>query len=120
MALFYFYIGVDKMLDLSALYNAKFFEVKMLDGSVLNIIKPAIDFLVELEGFFQIQNSKSKKVDIKQIATLTEEMATKILNNNKEGISIEQNYVRRLGFDLQLLIIREYIKFTRELMANPN
>lgn len=109
------------MLDLSTLYNAKFFEVKLLDGKILNVMKPPIDFLVELETFLQsMANKDKKKVDVKQVAIITEEMATIILNNNKEGIQIEQSYVRQLGYDIQIIIIKQYAEFVRELMANPN
>nr|DAP50265.1 MAG TPA: hypothetical protein [Caudoviricetes sp.] len=111
-------------LDLNKL-KTKTFELKLLDGRVINIKKPNEDLIVEMENFEkEAPNSKCVQDVFKKIKALT----LIIINRNTEGVVFDYLFFEQKGEDGELLydytvcaaIFAEYSKFTRGVLANPN
>lgn len=105
------------MLDLSV-YEQKSWEVKLLDGRIIHVLKPDILMLIEIERFEKAKNSKTNKLE--NISKSLVSMTQRILNENEEGISLTIADIKKLGFQLQLAVINGYQTFIREVMDNPN
>lgn len=100
-----------KMLDLTVL-NEQYFEIKLLDGSVINLKKPSQSLLMKFMGFKQ-DASELKTEDIIEIVL-------SILNNNKENKELKTEDIENYDIGILMAIIQGYAEFINEVMGNPN
>lgn len=100
------------MLDLTTL-KTRYMEMKMIDGKVLQINKPnqrMIKYLSEL----------NKGDSDEQLQKITD-LSIMIINNNREGIVYKAKELEKeLNLDMMMAIIESYMKFIKEVLANPN
>ncbi|WP_069999447.1 hypothetical protein [Cellulosilyticum sp. I15G10I2] len=94
------------------------FTLNDKEKTKLHLLKPNMGFLIELERFIKVKNSKQSNLE--RITALTEDIVLKILNNNLENKEIDIDFIKKIDFDLQILIINLYFQFVEEVMANPN
>lgn len=106
------------ILDLTQ-FQEKFMEMKLLDGSELNLKKPTQAIVISLMAFEQ--KAKECKKDVNKMLTLMDDMMILILNHNKEGrvfsmADLGDSYT----FEIQMAIIQAYTKFMNELNSAKN
>lgn len=105
------------MLDLSLLNN-KTFDVKLFDGSVLNIRKPNNELFKETQKMANI--AKANKEDDK-IIPVTYSFLTKVFNRNMNDRKFTQQQIEsEIPLDIAVILINEYSKFISEVMKSAN
>lgn len=105
------------MLDLSLL-NQKTWDLKLLDGTVLNVRKPNNDLFKETQ---KMAEAAANKKTGDKITTVTYSFLTKVLNRNTNGRKFTQQEIEQIiPLDIAVILIYEYQKFVIEVMQGVN
>lgn len=96
------------MLDLQALSN-KYLQIKLLDGTVLDLMQPNEELFIKLDA---VQTGLNGKSTIAVVNTIND-IAIEVLNQNKQGIKFT-NLPSEYTVQLKSAIVAEYTKFVRE------
>lgn len=107
------------MLDLTIL-NQNYFEIKMLDGSILNLKKLTQKMLLKTTFLDKEIEKANKNKDFEKILNLNVDRLHLILNNNKEGKVITKEEIEEFNAEIITAIIVAYSKWMQEFNSNPN
>lgn len=105
---------MGKMIDLSV-FQEETLDMKMMDGRMINIVKPNQKMVLELMNF---QNLREEEPET-QIAALST-IVCKVLNSNKNGITFTEDEVSEFNFQILSAIITAYGEFVNGIASNPN
>ena len=102
---------MNKILDLSV-YEGKTFDVKLPDGTLLNIKKPTQALVIMIMGLEEKNGA--------DVVSAMGELAARILSNNTNGKTFSVDWVNE-NTDISMLaaIINGYTDFMREIQSNP-
>ena len=104
------------MIDLSVLNN-KTFDIRLQDGTVLNIRKPNNELFKETLKIFKTAENQEedKKINVIYI------FLTKILNRNTNNIKLTQTKIENdIDIDIAVYLIKKYQEFLNEVMQDIN
>ena len=104
------------MIDLSMLNN-KTFDIRLQDGTVLNIRKPNNELFKETLKIFKTAENQEedKKINVIYI------FLTKILNRNTNNIKLTQTKIENdIDIDIAVYLIKKYQEFLNEVMQDIN
>lgn len=106
---------MNKIIDLSV-FQEETLDFKLLDGRVINVVKPTQKMVIELMNFRNIQDEEPEA----QVAALSS-IVCKVLNSNKNGIAFTEKEVEQ-NFNFQILqaILTAYSEFVNGIASNPN
>lgn len=105
------------MLDLQS-FQRETFEVKLFDGSVINLNKPSQRLIIELMGLeAKLNKNASPTVALNSFI----EIILSILNNNAEGLKFDREYVETY-FDLEIgqAFVQGFMEFANGVNSDPN
>lgn len=105
---------MGKMIDLSV-FQEETLDMKMLDGRIVNIVKPTQKMVLELMNF---QNLREEEPEA-QIAALST-IVCKVLNSNKNKIIFTEEEVGEFSFQILNAILTAYGEFVNGIASNPN
>ena len=104
------------MLDLNA-FQEKTFEVKLLDGTVVELKKPSQKLVIDIMA----HEEKMKNKDPKKVLNSFVNIMVEVLNNNTEGREFNRGYVEKyFSLDLGSLFLTAYIDFVKDIQSDPN
>ena len=104
------------MLDLNA-FQEKTFEVKLLDGTVVELRKPSQKLVIDIMA----HEEKLKHKDPKKVLNSFINIMVEVLNNNTEGREFTRGYVEKyFSLDLGSLFLGAYIDFVKDIQSDPN
>ena len=104
------------ILDLSV-FKEQTLDIKLLDGTQINIKKPNQKFMIKLLGFKEEASKRSNSVDSLE---LMKELVLDVLNFNKNGRKFTAEDIADYDLVIQQAIIKAYTNFINEVMGNPN
>lgn len=104
------------ILDLSV-FKEQTLDIKLLDGTQINIKKPNQEFMIKLLGFKEEASKRSNSVDSLE---LMKELVLDVLNFNKNGRQFTAEDIADYDLVIQQAIIKAYTNFINEVMGNPN
>lgn len=104
------------ILDLSV-FKEQTLDIKLLDGTQINIKKPNQEFMIKLLGFKEESSKRSNSVDSLE---LMKELVLDVLNFNKNGRKFTAEDIADYDLVIQQAIIKAYTNFINEVMGNPN
>lgn len=107
------------MLDLTII-NESYFEIKMLDGSILNLKKMTQKMLLKTTLLDKEIEKANKEKDFEKILNLNVDRLHLILNNNKEGKEVTREEIEEFNAEIITAIIVAYSKWMQEFNNNPN
>lgn len=107
------------MLDLTIL-NQNYFEIKMLDGSILNLKKLTQKMLLKTTFLDKEIEKANKNKEFEKILNLNVDRLHLILNNNKEGKVITKEEIEEFNAEIITAIIVAYSNWMQEFNSNPN
>ena len=108
------------MLDLSV-FQKQTFEVKLMDGQVIHLLKPSQRMLIEMMSYeAEFKNTKREK-DLDKIFDTFNSMILNILNNNDDEKVFDKEYVNKyFDFEVGTALMNGYMNFVNEINSNPN
>lgn len=104
------------ILDLSV-FKEQTLNIKLLDGTQINIKKPNQEFMIKLLGFKEEVSKRSNSVDSLE---LIKDLVLDVLNFNKNGRKFTAEDIADYDLVIQQAIIKAYTNFINEVMGNPN
>lgn len=104
------------ILDLSV-FKEQTLDIKLLDGTQINIKKPNQEFMIKLLGFKEESSKRSNSVDSLE---LMKDLVLDVLNFNKNGRRFTAEDIADYDLVIQQAIIKAYTNFINEVMGNPN
>lgn len=105
------------MIDLSILSN-KTFDIKLQDGTELNIRKPSNELFKET--FRMIKLMEANGEDDKKISAIYI-FLTKMFNRNMNNVKFTQQQLEELiDIDVAMYLIKEYQQFLNEVVQDIN
>ena len=104
------------ILDLSV-FKEQTLDIKLLDGTQINIKKPNQEFMIKLLGFKEEASKRSNSVDSLE---LMKELVLDVLNFNKNGRKFTAEDIADYDLVIQQAIIKAYTNFINEVMGKPN
>lgn len=105
------------MIDLSMLNN-KTFDIKLQDGTELNIRKPSNELFKET--FRMIKLMEANGEDDKKISAIYIFLA-KMMNRNLNNIKFTQQQLEEMiDIDVSMYLIKEYQNFLNEVVQDIN
>lgn len=104
------------ILDLSV-FKEQTLDIKLLDGTQINIKKPNQEFMIKLLGFKEESSKRSNSVDSLE---LIKDLVLDVLNFNKNGRRFTAEDIADYDLVIQQAIIKAYTNFINEVMGNPN
>ena len=104
------------ILDLSV-FKEQTLDIKLLDGTQINIKKPNQEFMIKLLGFKEEASKRSDSVDSLE---LIKDLVLDVLNFNKNGRKFTAEDIADYDLSIQQAIIKAYTSFINEVMGNPN
>lgn len=104
------------ILDLSV-FKEQTLDIKLLDGTQINIKKPNQEFMIKLLGFKEESSKRSNSVDSLE---LIKDLVLDVLNFNKNGRKFTAEDIADYDLVIQQAIIKAYTNFINEVMGNPN
>ena len=104
------------ILDLSV-FKEQTLDIKLLDGTQINIKKPNQEFMIKLLGFKEESSKRSNSADSLE---LMKELVLDVLNFNKNGRRFTAEDIADYDLVIQQAIIKAYTNFINEVMGNPN
>jgi len=105
------------MLDLS-LIKVKYCDIKLPNGDILNLLKCTQSMLGSV-----LEMSQKIQGDINNIEKLDEfyKLTTRVINRNKENKPYKQKQIEELlSIDVAMYLVEHYIKWTMEILNDPN
>jgi len=111
------------MLDLSV-FKKEYLEIKLFDGSVVNIGKPSQRLVIDMmavQQTFEDLNANPENHKVEDILNEFNQILLKILNNNKEEKKFTIKYIES-NFDLEIgnVFISEYMEFVNQIQNRKN
>lgn len=109
------------MLDLSV-FQQKTFEVKLVDGQVVNLLKPSQKMLIEMMSYeAQFKAIEPNQENLNKVFNTFNSMILNILNNNNDGKVFDKEYVDKyFDFHIGTALMNAYMEFVNEINSNPN
>ena len=118
---------MGRLLDLS-IYKPKTQEIRLPDGRLLHIKCPTQKLTVDMLAY---ANLNEDEVTVEQAIKALDEIVSKILSHNTDGITISPDYVANelvymKGTDdenaifLKMAVLNAFQAFTKEIQSNPN
>lgn len=104
------------ILDLSV-FKEQTLDIKLLDGTQINIKKPNQEFMIKLLGFKEESSKRSNSIDSLE---LIKDLVLDVLNFNKNGRKFTAEDIADYDLVIQQAIIKAYTNFINEVMGNPN
>ena len=104
------------ILDLTV-FKEQTLNIKLLDGTQINIKKPNQEFMIKLLGFKEEASKRSNSVDSLE---LIKDLVLDVLNFNKNGRKFTAEDIDDYDLVIQQAIIKAYTNFINEVMGNPN
>lgn len=104
------------ILDLSV-FKEQTLDIKLLDGTQINIKKPNQEFMIKLLGFKEESSKRSNSADSLE---LIKNLVLDVLNFNKNGRKFTAEDIADYDLVIQQAIIKAYTNFINEVMGNPN
>ena len=104
------------ILDLSV-FKEQTLDIKLLDGTQINIKKPNQKFMIKLLGFKEEASKRSNSADSLE---LMKNLVLDVLNFNKNGRQFTAEDIADYDLVIQQAIIKAYTNFINEVMGNPN
>ena len=104
------------ILDLSV-FKEQTLDIKLLDGTQINIKKPNQQFMIKLLGFKEEASKRSNSADSLE---LMRDLVLDVLNFNKNGRHFTAEDIADYDLVIQQAIIKAYTNFINEVMGNPN
>jgi hypothetical protein len=116
-----------KFVDLKQLAQQDVFELTLPDeeSTVLHLAKPSEGLLIEFMSF----EDKAKDLDAlkgtekyESILKMQKDMICQIMSCNKEGVEVDDAYLKEKGVDfyLQQVVLKAYSEWVQEISADPN
>lgn len=108
---------VKQMIDLGTLSN-KTFDVRLIDGTELNIRKPSNELLKETYKMIELIEKNGEE---KNIINAIYIFITKIINRNLNDKKFTQSAIEELiDIDVAMYLIKEYQSFLAEVIQGIN
>jgi hypothetical protein len=105
------------MIDLSII-SQKTFDLKMQDGTLLNIRKPNNQLFNDVFKIIKLIEANGEE---KNIINAIYIILARILNRNMNEIKFQQNVIEEIiDLDTAMYIVQEYWKFVQEVMQDIN
>ena len=105
---------MGKILDLSA-FEEETLDVKLAEDKVIHLRKPTQGLVIAM---LRLRNMDENTPDEVALATMNT-IATKILNNNNDGIVFAPESVAALSIKTKHMLLTGYSEFAAEIQANP-
>lgn len=106
------------MLDLNV-FQEQYLDIKLFDGSVINLPKPTQKTILKLTKFEQ--DLKKNETNSEKMLASFSDFIVFILNTNKEGKEFTNAWVEEnLSFTMCKAILEGYMSFANELTSDPN
>lgn len=107
------------MLDLTILAE-QYFEIKMLDGSIINLKKLTQGMLIKTTAIDKQIEKANKDKDYEKVLNLNVDRLYLILNNNKEKVEITKEEIKDFTPEVMSAIILAYTDWMQDINSNPN
>lgn len=105
------------MIDLGTLSN-KTFDVRLIDGTELNIRKPSNELLNEAYKMLELVKKNKEE---KNIINAMYSFVTKVFNRNLNEIKFTQTEIEKMiDIDVAIYLMTEYQNFITEVMQGIN
>ena len=105
---------MNKILDLSA-FEEETLDVKLSADNVIHLRKPTQGLVIAM---LRLRNMDENTPDEVALATMNT-IATKILNNNNDGVVFTSESVAALSIKTKHMLLAGYSEFAAEIQANP-
>ena len=108
------------MLDLSV-FQKQTFEVKLMDGQVVHLLKPSQKMLLEMMSYEAEFKNKDNQKNLDKIFDTFNSIILNILNNNDDEKVFDKEYVNKyFDFEVGTALMNGYMNFVNEINSNPN
>ncbi|MDT8717823.1 hypothetical protein IAI10_14235 [Clostridium sp. 19966] len=117
---------MSKILDLS-LFQEETLNITTPKGEVIHVKKPTEELAIKLISYqYKAQEIEKKeqyeKEDLNQLMEFLRTLAKDILSHNKDGISVDDNYLKEneIHYGMWVAILEAYTEFMSEVTSDPN